>query len=51
MQEKAMIYWGDKMGLRLDDTVGRSYGRCGKTPVIPGTGQRFGCSIISAITN
>lgn len=50
-QEKAIIYWGDEMGLRSDDTVGRSYGRCGKTPVIPGTGQRFGCSTISAITN
>ena len=50
-QEKAIIYWGDEMGLRSDDTVGRSYGQRGKTPVIPGTGQRFGCSIISAITN
>jgi len=50
-QEKAMIYWGDEMGLRSDDTVGRSYGQVGKTPVIPGTGQRFGCSTISAITN
>ena len=50
-QEKARIYWGDEMGLRSDDTVGRSYGKVGKTPIIPGTGQRFGCSTISAITN
>jgi transposase len=50
-QEKAIIYWGDEMGLRSDDTVGRSYGQRGQTPVIPGTGQRFGCSTISAITN
>jgi transposase len=50
-QEKALIYWGDEMGLRSDDVVGRSYGRRGQTPVIPGTGQRFGCNMISAINN
>ena len=50
-REKAEIYWGDEMGLRSDHTVGRSYGRRGQTPVIPGSGQRFGCSMISAITN
>ena len=48
---KAVIYWGDEMGLRSDDQVGRSYGLRGQTPVIPGTGQRFGCNMISAITN
>ena len=50
-REKAAIYWGDEMGLRSDHTPGRSYGRRGHTPVIPGTGQRFGCNRISAITN
>jgi transposase len=49
--EKALIYWGDEMGRRSDDQVGRSYGLRGQTPVIPGTGQRFGCNMISAITN
>ena len=49
--EKALIYWGDEMGLRSDHAVGRSYGRCGQTPIIPGTGQRFGCNMISAINN
>lgn len=49
--EKALIYWGDEMGLRSDDQVGRSYGLRGQTPVLPGTGQRFGCNMISAITN
>jgi len=34
-----------------DHAVGRSYGRRGQTPVIPGTGKRFGCNMISAITN
>ena len=50
-QEKAMIFWGDEMGLRSDHAVGRSYGIRGKTPVIEGTGKRFGCNMISAITN
>ncbi len=50
-REKAGIYWGDEMGLRSDHAVGRSYGRRGQTPIIPGTGQRFGCNMISAITN
>ncbi len=50
-KEKALIYWGDEMGLRSDDAVGRSYGRCGQTPIIPGSGQRFGCNMISAINN
>jgi transposase len=50
-QEKALIYWGDEMGLRSDDQTGRSYGLRGQTPVIPGTGKRFGCNMISAVTN
>lgn len=50
-QERADIYWGDEMGMRSDHTVGRSYGRRGQTPVILGTGVRFGCNMISAITN
>lgn len=47
----AEIYWGDEMGLRSDHQTGRSYGLRGQTPVIPATGQRFGCNMISAITN
>jgi transposase len=50
-REKARIYWGDEMGLRSDHAVGRSYGLKGQTPVILATGQRFGCNMISAITN
>lgn len=48
---EAEIYWGDEMGLRSDHTAGRSYSPRGKTPVIPGTGQRFGCNQLSALTN
>ena len=47
----AGIYWGDQMGLRSDHQAGTSYGRRGCTPVIRGTGKRFGCSMMSAITN
>lgn len=50
-QEKAAIHWLDEMGVRSQDQRGRSYGRRGQTPVIPGTCQRFGCNLISTITN
>lgn len=49
--EKALIYWGDEMGMRSDHQAGTSYGLKGQTPVVPGTGKRFGCNMISAITN
>ena len=49
--EKAEIHWGDQMGLRSDHQTGTSYGRRGQTPVIPGTGQRFRCNMMSTITN
>lgn len=50
-QERAEIHWGDEMGLRSDHQAGRSYGRRGQTPVVPGTGQRFRCNVISTVTN
>jgi transposase len=50
-QERATIYWGDETGMRSDHQAGRSWGRRGDTPVIPGTGQRFRCNLLSAITN
>lgn len=51
LKDGAEIYWGDEMGLRSDHATGTSWGVKGQTPVIRGTGQRFGCSMISAITN
>ena len=51
LREKAEIYWGDETGMRSDHAAGRSYGRRGQTPVIRASGQRFGCNMISAITN
>jgi transposase len=50
-RQKAEIHWGDEMGLRSDHQTGTSYGRKGVTPVIPGTGKRFGCNMISTVTN
>jgi transposase len=51
LREKAEIYWGDETGMRSDHAAGRSYGRRGRTPVIRSSGRRFGCNMISAITN
>ncbi len=50
-REGATIYWGDEMGLRSDHVTGTSYAPVGRTPVVRATGQRFGCSMISATTN
>lgn len=49
--EGATIYWGDEMGLRSDHVTGTSYAPVGQTPIVRATGQRFGCNMISAITN
>lgn len=50
-REKARIYWGDEMGARSDHQAGRSYAPRGRTPTRPGTGQRFGANVLSALTN
>jgi transposase len=50
-RDGATIYWGDEMGLRSEHVAGTSYAPLGQTPVIRATGQRFGCNMISAITN
>ena len=39
------------MGVRSDHQTGTTYGRRGRTPIIPGTGQRFRSNVISTITN
>jgi transposase len=49
--EGAEIHWGDEMGLRSDHQAGRSWGKRGKTPVVPGTGKRFRCNVISSLTH
>ncbi|MBF0567183.1 MAG: IS630 family transposase [Nitrospirae bacterium] len=50
-QSGGEIHWGDEMGLRSDDQVGRTWGLKGKTPVIEVTGNRFRCNLISTVTN
>jgi transposase len=50
-RENAEMYWEDEMGLRSDHAAGRSFAPRGRTPTIVRTGQRFGCNVISAITN
>lgn len=50
-RENAEIFWEDEMGLRSDHAVGRSFAPRGRTPTIVMTGQRFGCNVISAISN
>jgi len=50
-KEKARIYWADEMGLRSDHQAGRSYSPKGVTPTRLGSGKRFSCNMISAITN
>ncbi len=50
-RDGATIYWGDEMGLRSDHVAGTSYAPLGQTPIVRATGQRFGCNMISAISN
>jgi len=50
-QERATIYWGDEMGLHGDRVSGGGFALKGETPVVVATGKRFGCDMISAITN
>jgi transposase len=50
-KEKAEIFWGDEMGLRSDHQAGTTWGEKGRTPVVRMSGTRFGCNMITAITN
>jgi len=50
-REKALIYWADETGLRSDDVRGRSFAPVGQPAVVQVPGKRFGCNVISALTN
>jgi len=50
-REGARILWGDEMGLRSDHQTGTSWSLRGRTPVVPGTGRRFRCNVVSAVDN
>jgi len=49
--EGAEIYWGDQTGVNNQPNAPRGYAPCGQTPVIKQRAKRFGCSVMSAITN
>jgi transposase len=49
--ENAEILWGGECGFRSDHQTGTTYGRRGKTPVVPRQGNRFSCNMISAVSN
>ena len=50
-RERALILWADEMGLRSDHSTGRSWAPLGQTPLVAGSGQRFGANVLSAISN
>ncbi|HVT82827.1 MAG TPA: IS630 family transposase [Phycisphaerae bacterium] len=45
------VRWLDETGLRSDHQSGTTWGLIGQTPIVEGTGKRFGCSAISAISS
>ena len=50
-RQRALIYWADECGVRRVDVRGRSFALKGQTPEIRTTGQRFGCNMISLVSN
>lgn len=50
-EEKAEIQWADEMGVRSDAPGGQAYAPKGKTPSRQTPGRRFGCNMISSISN
>lgn len=50
-EEKGLLFWEDEMGLRSDHVAGRGFSPKGVKPVLVRTGKRFGCNMISAISN
>ena len=50
-QQGALILWQDETGFRSQCSHGRSWSPKGQTPIIEGTGQRFGINMSSAIGN
>jgi len=48
--EGAQIFFADEAGVRSDFHSGTTWGRRGQTPVVLGTGARFGANLISAVS-
>jgi transposase len=49
--EHAEIQWCDEMGARSDAASARCFSPKGQTPVVLGPGKRFGCNMVSSISN
>lgn len=49
-RHKADIFFADEAGLRSDFHSGRTWALRGQTPIVSTTGARFGCNMISAIS-
>ena len=50
-KQGALILWQDETGFRSQCAHGRSWSPKGQTPIVEGTGQRFGTNMSSAIGN
>ena len=50
-EENAEIQWCDEMGARSDAASARCFSPKGQTPIVLGSGKRFGCNMISSISN
>jgi transposase len=48
-RERALLLFGDEMGVRAGQTAGRSYAPVGQRAVVPITGKRFSANVISAV--
>lgn len=49
-KDGAEIYFGDEAGVRSDHHAGTTWSPAGQTPIVLGTGQRFGLNLISAVS-
>lgn len=49
-RENAEIFFEDESGIRSEATVGKTWGKIGKTPVVKRTGRRYGMNLVSAIS-
>ena len=49
-REKAETYFADEAGVRSDHHSGTTWGKRGQTPIVSGTGARFGLNLISAVS-
>ncbi len=48
-RERALLLFGDEMGVRAGQTAGKSYAPVGTRAVVPITGKRFSANVISAV--